>query len=178
MHQKVDLSVQELWRRSTAAWGELWGCRGIEDRLTIHVSSRFSSTLGRFEQKKNAIIIADFLLNEPEQLLAEVLCHETAHAAVNELYGHSARPHGEEWSDLMCAAGYTPRIRINSCEFASNLPARIVSKGRWEHRCPVCHMRRIASRPVSRWRCRNCSSSGLEGELTITKVSSDMDLML
>jgi predicted SprT family Zn-dependent metalloprotease len=108
------------------------------------------------------------LASAPRALLHEVLCHEAAHVAVYCLYGPDARPHGREWADLICRAGYPPVTRLPTELSGLSPPARATS--RYEHLCPVCQAVRIAGRPVSRWRCQACVEAGLPGELEIRQI--------
>jgi ribosomal protein L37AE/L43A len=72
----------------------------------------------------------------------------------------------------MRRAGYEPRARIPTAE-AARAGVRIVRRGRWEHRCPVCRASRLAMRPFRRWRCAACRMRGRDGTLEITRVSGD-----
>jgi SprT protein len=98
-----------------------------------------------------------------------VLCHEMAHLAVRKLHGRHVRPHGPEWRALLRSAGFEPRSRLPS----PNGDPRPKRKRRapyvYLHRCPVCQRYRIARRLMSRWRCSDCVTSGLEGRLTVTR---------
>jgi predicted SprT family Zn-dependent metalloprotease len=129
------------------------------------------TTLGRCHPERAEVRIASFLLDASESLQREVVCHEVAHAAVHELHGRAARPHGREWKVLMRAAGYEPRVRFPA-ELLAQLPAP--ARGQriaWEHRCPVCHAVRLAGRPVRQWRCSRCLGAGLPGEVVIERRS-------
>jgi predicted SprT family Zn-dependent metalloprotease len=97
-----------------------------------------------------------------------VLCHEVAHLAARDLYGHGCQPHGREWVALVRAAGFDPRRRIPWS--APSPPAQRTAPQRRQyiHRCPVCHLQRIALRPVRRWRCAACVEAGLPGRLEIS----------
>ena len=102
-----------------ATWATLWSCPGLDQRITISFSTRLRSSLGRCTPARNDLRIAAFLLDAPESLLKEVLCHEAAHIAVYELYGRSAKAHGTEWRELMQLAGFKPRVRIPDNELDS-----------------------------------------------------------
>src|SRR3990172_3344348 len=93
-------------------WAERWETPGLEHRLEISFSPRLRSSLGRCAPGKREIRLAQFLIDASEALVFEALCHEAAHAAVYEIHGRCARPHGPEWRALMRAAGFEPRTRI------------------------------------------------------------------
>lgn len=149
-------------------WCRLWNVEGLESRLQVVWSSRFRRSLGRFSVASSQIRLAAFLLEGPETLVKEVLCHEAAHAAVFELHGRASTPHGPEWRRLMQVAGYEPRARFPEHLLPTGTPC---SRGLWEHRCPVCHAYRIALTPARRWRCRACSEAGLSGALTVRALA-------
>ena len=92
-----------------------------------------------------------------------------AHLAARELHGRNVRPHGPEWKALMTSAGYEPRTRLPSPNGALRPRRRRRARYVYLHRCPVCQRFRIARRLMSRWRCADCVTSGLEGGLTITR---------
>ena len=104
------------------------------------------------------------LLPENEDLIAEVACHEVAHVAVHELYGEGCRPHGPEWSKLVRAAGFQPRLSVAAA--GPEPKRRTASAGNvlYEHRCRSCQAMRTVRRPMVHWRCSQCVSAGLSGE--------------
>jgi len=158
------------WRQSISEWFDLWGVPQLESRLTIRVSSRLRTSLARCLLDRPEIRIAAFLMEAPRPLLSEVLCHEAAHAAVVELHGRRVPPHGDQWRVLMRRAGFEPRARLP----AGSIPLPVQTartRALWEHRCPVCQIRRIAGRPVRRWRCAECCAVGLAGQLLIQRVT-------
>jgi predicted SprT family Zn-dependent metalloprotease len=158
-----------------ADWAALWGAAELPGRVRLTVSARMRTTLGRCHPERAEVRIASFLLDASESLLREVVCHEVAHAAVHELHGRAARPHGREWKALMRTAGYEPRVRFPAGLLAE-LPAPARNRGIvWEHRCPVCHAVRVAGRPVRQWRCGRCHGVGLSGEVVIERRSSPGD---
>jgi len=156
-------------RRSLDHWLHLWTVPELEAKSRIEWSSRLTRSLGRAFPDKCLIRIASFLSTADEPLLEEILCHEMAHLATRELYGPRARPHGPEWKALMVQAGFEPRTRLPSPNGSGPSPKRRRSRFLYVHRCPVCQISRAARRPVPRWRCAACVSSGLEGRLTITR---------
>ncbi len=72
--------------------------------------------------------------------------------------------HGPAWQELVRLAGHEPR-RCLTIESVVERPAPDL--GRYEHICPICHVRRFAKRPQPRWRCVACQNAGLEGKLII-----------
>lgn len=159
------------WTRLAPELSSAWGVSRLEERVRVEISYRLTASLGRCFAAKGVIRIAAFLVDGPHSLLREVLGHEAAHVAVHILYGDRRRPHGPEWSSLMRKAGLEPRRRVPADELrAGGGPTNLPQRPSWEHRCPVCQVRRHAARPISRWRCAACRAAGLEGELVIRKV--------
>ncbi len=107
-----------------ATWATIWGTPGLEDRLTISFSTRMTRSLGRCQPDRAVVRLASWLREDRRELLHEVLCHEAAHAAVVELHGRGARPHGTEGKELMRAAGFDPRVRIPTPEIPVSVRAR------------------------------------------------------
>ncbi len=149
-------------------WCSAWGVAGLADDLRVITSTRLRTSLGLCVPARRELRIASFLLAGPPELLLEVVCHEAAHAAVYELHGRCARPHGVEWRALMKAAGYAPRARLAAAG-RTGAPPIPTPRILWEHRCPVCQAHRLAGRPVREWRCSACRGIGFAGELTITR---------
>jgi predicted SprT family Zn-dependent metalloprotease len=160
------------WPALIAPWAETWGLPGLEHRLEVQVSTRLRTTLGRCVPARGQLRIAAFLLEAPEELLHEVLCHEAAHAAAHERHGPRIRPHGREWRLLMTEAGFTARARFPAESLAALPDAARRARVLWEHRCPTCHVMQRAGRPVKEWRCTRCRSAGLPGRLRITRLTA------
>jgi len=175
--------IPEPLREKARCWEEVWGLPGLLDSVTVEFSTRMRVSLGLCRPVQGRIRLAASLRNggadagtgglsasdTRSSLLEEVLCHELAHVAVHRLYGRRAKPHGPEWKSLLVKAGYEPRVRV--LENDPRLPAAFNKpRPRWEHRCPVCHARRVAGRPVRQWRCVACRKAGLSGKLVITKL--------
>jgi predicted SprT family Zn-dependent metalloprotease len=161
--------IPEPLRSRARTWEELWGLPGLAESVTVEFSRRFRSSLGRCRPVEGRIRLAAHLANGRRDLLEEVLCHELAHVAVHRLYRRRAKPHGPEWKRLLVKAGFEPRVRFPPEEggFPSG-PAR--RRARYEHRCPVCQVMRMAGRPVRNWRCVECLRAGLSGDLVITRM--------
>jgi predicted SprT family Zn-dependent metalloprotease len=150
-------AIAELCRR--------WGADETPHRTTVVVDPRLRRTLGRADLRTGRIAVAPRVLAD-STLLHEVIAHELAHVVAFERVGASERPHGPTWAGLMRAAGFDARVRI-----ACALPERTTAGARpsvFVHRCAVCHATRTAKRPMSAWRCVDCSAAGLPGELEVT----------
>lgn len=161
---------QAPWPDQLSSWAESWGVPGLGSRVQLTASSRMRVSLGLYVSGVREIRIADFLFDGPTSLLQEVVCHEFAHAAVDERYGRSGRPHGPEWRSLMQRAGFEPRVRIPGAELERLIPIARSRRVGWLHRCPNCQAKRIGGRPVSNWRCVACVSSGQSGRLEIERL--------
>jgi SprT protein len=157
-----------------ADWCAQWGLPGFERALTVTFSRRFRSALGRCAPASREIRLAAFLLDGPAVLLAEVLCHEAAHAAAYEIHGARVKPHGPEWKRLMEQVGFAPRVKFPAALLPGGLGTepRRRSGAYWVHQCPVCHARRVAKAHVGRWRCASCVQDGLDGHLVVTRFSA------
>ena len=164
------IAIEGTTREALRSWCALWGVPELADRLRLQTSSRLRTSLARCRPDRAEIRIAPFVLEGPAALRDEVLCHEAAHAAVADLHGPTARPHGAEWKTLMRAAGFEPRVRIEGREI-DHLPPRAQRRRVvWLHRCPVCQAERRAGRPVRAWRCAACVRAGLHGRLRIWRL--------
>ena len=98
--------------RALQSWCHVWAADDLAAQITVEFSSRMTRSLGRCYPERNLIRIAQFVLEDSDALVQEVLCHEAAHLAAHHLYGSSIRPHGPEWKALMLAAGYPPSVRF------------------------------------------------------------------
>lgn len=151
-------------------WSSKWGIPELERGITIAANTRLRSTLGQYKYRHRRIEIAEFLLEEPEDVILEVLCHEAAHAATAHIYGEHMKPHGAEWQELIRKAGYSPTDKLLLCTLPRVQKKKQAKRALWEHSCEVCHMRRLAKRPVKEWRCSSCKKVGLNGDLVITRL--------
>ena len=147
----------------------MWRLPGLQNRVQIEFTNRLRTSLARTVLQRRVVRLSeDLLLPENVHLIPEVLCHETAHIAVEELQSDRARPHGPEWADLVRRAGFTPHTRQalprDEKEFSANDFRAII----YDHRCLVCQFSRSAAKPMTRWRCARCVASGLSGELSIS----------
>ncbi len=144
-----------------------WRTPGVVD-VHIEFSRRMRTSLGRCYPRRKIVRLSEILLlPENEDLITEVACHEVAHVAAHELYGDGCRPHGPEWSKLVRAAGFQPRLSVAA---AGPEPRRRMTSPvnvLYEHRCRTCNAMRTARRPMVHWLCSECVAAGLSGKLTI-----------
>jgi predicted SprT family Zn-dependent metalloprotease len=150
------------------SWCNIWGVSELAAEISVEFSSRMTRSLGRCYPDRKLIRIAEFVVEESQELFRKVLCHEVAHLAAYELHGNSIRPHGREWKVLMQQAGYSPSVKFTGdCSFPTRPTRPSRPRLRYEHRCPVCQATRFARRPMHGWRCARCVKSGLVGQLEI-----------
>ncbi|MBM4368019.1 MAG: SprT-like domain-containing protein [Deltaproteobacteria bacterium] len=153
---------------TASSLAQLWGVPGLAAGVTIEFSPRLSRSLGRSLPVRKIVRLHADLASGPQALLREVLCHELAHLVAFQLDGNGVRAHGPIWAALVAKAGYRPRthLQATSVRSAPNRP-----RHRYEHACPVCHARRLASRPMRRWRCTRCLEAGLPGRFQIRRIT-------
>lgn len=157
-------------RRRLDRWLEHWGTPSLTSTLRVEFSPRLRRAFGRCYLEQRLIRLAVSLGDTQSWLLNEILCHEAAHAAVYEMYGDTAAPHGKEWKELLRAAGFEPRVRI---PVAVHTPVRDAARRVfYVHRCPVCERSRRATRPMQQWRCRDCLATRSAGRLVICRQSA------
>ncbi|MSR28593.1 MAG: hypothetical protein EXS03_03330 [Phycisphaerales bacterium] len=90
-------------------WCDGWNTPGLSGRVTITLSSRMRTCLGRAIYSRSVVRLNRALIHpDAHDLLREVLCHELAHLAAVSLHGARIRPHGREWRSLVECAGYVP----------------------------------------------------------------------
>jgi predicted SprT family Zn-dependent metalloprotease len=167
----LETALPPRLHRRLDRWLHRWGTPSLASTLRVEFSPRMSRAFGRCYQEQRLIRLAASLGESQSYLLDEILCHEAAHAAVYETYGDLARPHGEEWEELMRMAGFEPRIRI---PVAVRRPSRSAGDRPvvYLHRCPVCDGSRRAARPMQQWRCRACLGTRSRGRLEIRRATS------
>lgn len=158
-HPKIDAWLEE--------WASVWSLPDLAQHARFETSGRLRTSLGRCQPQSGRIRIHPALLDEPEAMLREVLCHEAAHIAVHLRHGRDVRPHGWEWRECMREAGYQPRARIHVDGLSESMRAALTPKRLFEHRCGGCGMSRLAQRRMTCWRCRKCWSAGQGGKLQI-----------
>lgn len=165
-----DATLPPRLRKRLDRWLLRWGTPSLVKSLRIEFSPRLVRAFGRCYQERRLIRLTPSLLDSQSHLLAEILCHEAAHAAVYLRHGEAAKPHGEEWEALMRTVGFQPRVRIPVAVRPAGRP-----KGEhplYLHRCPVCERSRRASRPMRAWRCRDCVGTRSGGRLVIRREAA------
>lgn len=135
----------------------------------VRVNPRLRTTRARYLRTPHVIEVSRSLIQAGRSDIERVLTHELAHVLVTRRHP-GARPHGPEWREVMMQAGLTPFERRRFLEEGPATSAKQPGRFHYEHRCPVCQMRRIAKRPVYRWRCTACVGIGLPGLLWVEKV--------
>ncbi|UCF38374.1 MAG: SprT-like domain-containing protein [Acidobacteriota bacterium] len=157
-------------RRWLKDWSRKWNEPSLAQQTKVEFSNRMKVSLGRAYPRRMLIRLNKSL--EPRRnlkLLREVLCHEAAHLTVHRQHGCSAKPHGEEWRQLIRLAGYNPRrtYRVERIGEFTQEPTIL-----FLHSCLNCGARRLAKKPMRDWRCVTCTEAGLEGKLQITTQPS------
>lgn len=94
-----------------------------------------------------------------------VIAHEAAHLVAWRRVGAAEPPHGPTWRQLVSSVGVPTALSLRAPRSTDPRTEDAV----YEHRCPVCQMRRMAKRQVTTWRCASCVGNGLPGTLTISK---------
>jgi len=165
----VSQTIAAQLQNEADALARLWAIPSLPDRVSIRLNRRLKTTVARYKRDTRTIEVGvRFLALRARR--SEILAHELAHAAVHIRHGRSALAHGKEWQALVKAAGVAARAKMTTTRSPVAQPKADRST-RYEHRCPVCHMVRIAKRPVTGWRCRACAEAGLDGELHITRTT-------
>lgn len=159
-------NIQDLLRDC----GHRWKLRAFEQTVRVEWSRRLRRSLGRVDLGRRIVRLSAELALAPAPILLEVLCHEAAHIAAKDLHGHCYRPHGEEWAALVRAMGFEPRRRVPWATPSPSTKGLATQSRQYVHRCPVCHIRRTARRPMRQWRCAACTEAGLSGRLEISPV--------
>ena len=163
-----EAAIPPRLQRRLDRWLARWGAPGLATSLRIEFSPRLRRAFGRCYQEERLIRLTPSLRDTQSHLLAEILCHEAAHAAVYECHGAVAKPHGPEWEAMMRVAGFEPRVRI-PVVVRSTLRENASNRVVYLHRCPVCDLSRPAARPMHSWRCRTCVSTRSQGQLVIRR---------
>jgi predicted SprT family Zn-dependent metalloprotease len=160
---KRDLDL--VFVNRTAKWLALWGVPELAREIRFEFSNRLSASLGISYPERGLIRLNISLLDQEQHLLEVALCHELAHVVIHRKHGKSVRPHGPEWQTLMRDVGFEPCVQLAGGRRASKKTA-----ASYCHTCPICHMTRVARRPMRRWRCSRCVEHGLDGVLLIERV--------
>ena len=153
-------------------WFACWQLAPVAATVRVRFSRRMFRSIGRCAPFRRLVTLAVGVREMTPALVREVLVHELAHIAAYELHGPRIRPHGAEWSGLMRAAGYTPRVRFEDAAAIALVRERASLPTRYLHRCPACGAGRVAARRMPRWRCGACYEIGRDGLLEITRVEA------
>jgi predicted SprT family Zn-dependent metalloprotease len=153
------------------SWARRWRVPALLSEVRIQWNGRLRVAVARYRRDIDVIEVGPrFLLLRSRS--AEVLAHELAHAAAARLFAKAAGVHGPHWKDLVRTAGFEPQVRLAGTGRSRPLQRQDRSAARYEHRCPVCQMLRIARRPIGGWRCAGCVRAGLPGTLVIAKIEA------
>lgn len=165
MSASAESTIPADSQKRLRRWLRRWGTPELARSLRVEFSPRLVRAFGRCYQQDRLIRLTPSLRTSQAWLLDEILCHEAAHAAVWHLHRDRARPHGEEWKEMMRAAGFRPRVRLPFvvarppargpafevvrcavCERA----CRVTRKGSAKPRCTACAGARPRLRPATR----------------------------
>lgn len=161
-----DVQVRRALVEAIARYAELWSRPNLSETVSTRFSTRLSKSWARTNLDTRTITLA-ITLRSDLACLEEVLCHELAHIAAYDSIGRREGPHGPTWKELVRVGGFEPRLRLAD---GHNAPRTIVRRrSRFLHRCPVCDFSRFAARPIRSWRCADCVTAGLRGDLVITE---------
>lgn len=150
------------------AWARTWQLPILPTEVKVRPNLRLKTTVARYRRDTRTIEVgARFFSIGTRQ--GEVLAHEMAHAAIDIRHGRAVKVHGQEWKALVRAVGFAPQTRLTVAR-SRPAPPGATRNSRYAHRCPVCHMVRLSSRPIRGWRCRSCIEAGLTGTLQITRA--------
>lgn len=152
-------------------WAKCWGTPDIIGQLRISYSPRLRRSLGRVRPRSGIITLHAWLATAPQSVLLEVLCHEVAHVAAYTIHGSRAKPHGPEWCELVRAAGYSPKTRLECPGLPAPLLAPRAPFPRKSCQCPKCGTVYYLRRVTSRDHCGVCFNRGQKVILPTTTVS-------
>lgn len=153
--------------RYAGSFARIWGQPSVL-RLRVRFNPRLTAAAARFLARDGIIELNLAVADLDARSRREVICHEAAHFVVWQRHGGAARPHGPEWAALVTLAGFEPRAARVRC----GLPRRPqVMTPAFRHTCPVCHFSKRAARRMPRWRCPECRAIGLDGSLSIERLS-------
>ena len=145
----------------------IWGHTGVQ-QLRFRFNRRLTTTVARLRVSDGIVEFNPSVAQLAVRDRREVICHEAAHFVVWQRHGRSARPHGPEWAALVTLAGFEPKASRVRCGQAKQRPALTKT---FRHTCLVCHFSKRAARRMPRWRCPECRAIGLDGSLSIERVS-------
>ena len=138
-------------------------------------STRLRRSLAITYPARSLIRINAILANPPNvQYLKEVIVHEVAHLLAYDMVGTAQPPHGPLWQSIVRENGYQPKLKLRLNEFGDLAHLKEGETAKYVHKCPICQNQRVAKRRMRRWRCDECLTLGLDGELEITKWESTL----
>lgn len=158
LQQRATAAVEQ-WTAAANAWADAavpvpalrFDLRGRSAGLTVYPRRAPARALIR--------INADLLRDHPQEMIAETVPHEVAHAATRWIYGAAAKPHGAEWRALMQAFGKAPSV----CHALPAQAARRVAY--YPYRCACdqpCYLSAIRHRRAkagrASYRCIRCGA--------------------
>ena len=125
---------------------------------------------------ERTLIRVNVILAKPVhiQYLEEVIVHEVAHLVAYDMVGIAQPPHGPLWQSIVCENGYRPKLKLRLNGFGDLANLKEDEPAKYVHKCPICQNQRVAKRRMRRWRCDECLTLGLDGELEITKWESTL----
>jgi predicted SprT family Zn-dependent metalloprotease len=171
-----DLCIAEVLSDALERLSQVWGAPELKATVTVTLTPHLRTSLGRANPGTGRVSIHPVLRAAPPEVLREVLCHEIAHiVAYRQARARRARrprAHGAEWAALVRAAGYEPLVRAPRAWIAQLAPRTSPTSLRRNvlHICPVCQVRRVASRTVPAWRCSACVAVGLDGRMEVIRL--------
>jgi hypothetical protein len=186
--RRITALLHSRVRQLAIRWAPLGYPPPSADVLRVTLNRRFTARLASADPARQIVSLRGDAPSWPAKLLQDILTHELAHLAVHARHGEGPAPHGGEWRLLMEAAGVLPAARqVTGCRMTRQNTARALDgrnlttvrprlhgaqrgSRRYEHRCAVCQMTRVARRPVPEWRCQACVDAGLDGHLLIARV--------
>jgi hypothetical protein len=174
--RRITTLLHARVRQLAIRWTPLGYPPPSADVLRVALNTRFTARLASADPARQIVALRGDAPSWPAKLLQDILTHELAHLAVHARHGEGPAPHGREWRTLMEAAGVLPAARQVTGGNLTTVRPRLhgAQRGsrRYEHRCAVCQMTRVARRPVPEWRCQACVHAGLDGRLLIAPVSA------
>ena len=169
--------MDELVSAALKHWSRTWSSPELPTTVTVRFNRRLRRSLGRAALTTGRISLHPSLCASSPSLIREILCHEVAHIVAyrqaREQGSRRIAAHGEEWADLVRAAGYEPVVRSSVLATGQPRPRAtdVTQHYRVAHVCPVCQTRRLARRAVPAWRCSACVAAGLDGRMEVIRLS-------
>jgi predicted SprT family Zn-dependent metalloprotease len=163
----ISAALSRRARPLLRKWGLVWGIPNLADTISLRIDQRLRRSWAICRPQRDRISFHHRVTSLPTAAFAEVLCHEAAHVAAFRLYGRKVRPHGSQWEALLQVVGRPASLRRKIDGAIGKKSPTASELYRYMHVCPVCQFVRFARKPVTQWRCRNCVTNGLPGQLEI-----------